>query len=41
LLKSDNDHWTAARFAEAIHQQIGIEYSPDHVGRIMHQLGLR
>ncbi len=35
------DHWTAARFAEAIEQQMGITYSSDHVGRIMQRLGLR
>jgi transposase len=35
------DHWTARRFAEAIQQHIDIEFSHDHVGRIMHKLGLR
>lgn len=35
------DHWTAARFAKAIQQQIHITFSHDHVGRIMHKLGLR
>jgi transposase len=33
--------WTTARFASAIHMRYGIRYDPDHVGRIMHQLGLR
>jgi transposase len=34
------DHWTARRFTEAIQQHIDIEFSHDHVGRIMHRLGL-
>ena len=33
--------WTTARFASAIEARYGIRYDPDHVGRIMHQLGLR
>jgi transposase len=36
-----NDRWTTGRFAAAILQRFGIRYDPDHVGRIMHQLGLR
>jgi transposase len=36
-----DDRWTTARFASAIHKVYGIRYDPDHVGRIMHQLGLR
>jgi transposase len=36
-----DDHWTTARFASAIDKRYGIRYDPDHVGRIMHQLGLR
>jgi transposase len=35
------DRWTTTRFASAIHSRFGIRYDPDHVGRIMHQLGLR
>ncbi|HUA57365.1 MAG TPA: helix-turn-helix domain-containing protein [Verrucomicrobiae bacterium] len=35
------DRWTTARFAEAIQSRFGIRYDPDHVGRIMHRLGLR
>jgi transposase len=35
------DRWTTARFASAIDKCYGIRYDPDHVGRIMHQLGLR
>jgi transposase len=36
-----DDRWTTARFASAIDKRYGIRYDPDHVGRIMHQLGLR
>lgn len=34
-------HWTTARFAEAIQSRFGIRYDPDHVGRLLHRLGLR
>ena len=37
----DTDRWTTARFAEAIYARYAIRYDPDHVGRIMHRLGLR
>ncbi len=37
----DNDRWTTARFAEAIQARFSVRYDPDHVGRIMHRLGLR
>jgi transposase len=37
----DTDRWTTARFAEAIQLRFGVHYDPDHVGRIMHRLGLR
>src|SRR5215469_6668071 len=36
-----SESWTTARFAEAIFTKFGIRYDPDHVGRIMHRLGLR
>ena len=36
-----DDRWTTARFAAAIYQRFGVRYDPDHVGRIMHQFGLR
>ena len=36
-----DDRWTTARFASAIYHRFGVRYDPDHVGRIMHQLGLR
>jgi len=37
----DADRWTTMRFAEAINARFGVRYDPDHVGRIMHRLGLR
>ena len=37
----DTDKWTTVRFAEAIQARFGVRYDPDHVGRIMHRLGLR
>jgi len=37
----DSDKWTTARFAEAIFIRFAVRYDPDHVGRIMHRLGLR
>lgn len=37
----DTDRWSTARLAHAIHARFGIRYDPDHVGRLMHRLGLR
>lgn len=37
----ENERWTTLRFAEAIFTRFGVRYDPDHVGRIMHRLGLR
>jgi transposase len=37
----ETDRWTTARFADAIFMQFAVRYDPDHVGRIMHRLGLR
>lgn len=37
----DTDRWTTARLAQAIEKRFGIHYDPDHVGRLMHRLGLR
>jgi putative transposase len=37
----DSDRWTTMRFAQAIESRFGVRYDPDHVGRIMHRLGLR
>jgi transposase len=33
--------WTTRLFALAIEARFGIRYDPDHVGRMMHKLGLR
>ncbi len=37
----DADRWTTVRLGEAIHVRFGVRYDPDHVGRIIHRLGLR
>jgi putative transposase len=37
----DADRWTTQRFAEAIYAKFAVRYDPDHVGRVMHKLGLR
>jgi transposase len=37
----ESARWTTMRFADAIFQRFGVKYDPDHVGRIMHRLGLR
>jgi|ERR1051326_3685852 transposase len=37
----DADRWTTMRFADAIFNRFGVRYDPDHVGRILHRLGLR
>ena len=37
----ETDRWTTVRFADAIFIRFGVRYDPDHVGRIMHRLGLR
>ena len=37
----ETDRWTTALFAEAIFARFEVRYDPDHVGRIMHRLGLR
>ena len=33
------DLWTCARVAEVIREKFGVEYHPDHVGRLLHALG--
>jgi transposase len=33
------DLWTTARIAEVIERHFGIQYHPDHVGRLLHALG--
>ena len=37
----ESDRWTTVRLAKAIEDRFGIRYDPDHVGRLMHRLGLR
>ena len=37
----ETDRWTTQRFAEAIYAKFAVRYDPDHVGRILHRLGLR
>jgi transposase len=37
----DSDRWTTVRLADAIVRRFGVRYDPDHVGRLMHRLGLR
>jgi transposase len=36
-----NDRWTTARLAAVIEDKFGVRYDPDHVGRLMHKLGLK
>lgn len=33
------DLWTCARVAELVRKQFGVKYHPDHLGRILHDLG--
>jgi transposase len=33
------DLWTCARVAQVIEREFGVTYHPDHVGRILHDLG--
>ncbi len=33
--------WTTGRLAVAIENHFGVRYDEDHVGRLMHKLGLR
>lgn len=36
----ETDIWTTERVAKLIRDEFGMEYHPDHVGRIMHSLNL-
>jgi transposase len=36
-----DNRWTTARLAVAIEARFGVRYDPDHVGRLMHKVGLR
>lgn len=33
------DLWTCPRIAEVIERKFAVSYHPDHVGRVLHQLG--
>ncbi len=35
------NRWTTARLASVIESRFGVRYDEDHVGRLMHKLGLR
>ena len=35
------DRWTTARLASVIESRFAVKYDEDHVGRLMHKLGLR
>jgi transposase len=35
------DRWTTARLATVIEARFGVRYDEDHVGRMLHKLGLR
>jgi len=37
----ETNTWSGERFAAAIFNHFGVRYDPDHVGRIIHRLGLR
>ncbi len=36
-----SDRWTTSRLAKAIEARFAVHYDEDHVGRLMHKLGLR
>jgi len=36
-----DNRWTTARLAAVIEARFGVRYDHDHVGRLMHKLGLR
>jgi putative transposase len=36
-----DNRWTTARLASVIETHFGVRYDHDHVGRLMHKLGLR
>jgi len=33
------DLWTTARVASVVRKRFGVRYHPDHVGRLLHQMG--
>lgn len=36
----ETDVWTTDRIAKVIRREFGVAYNPDHVGRLLHQIGL-
>ena len=37
----ESDRWTTSKLAIVIEQKFGVHYDQDHVGRLLHKLGLR
>jgi transposase len=37
----ESDRWTTCKLAQVIEQKFGVHYDQDHVGRLLHKLGLR
>jgi transposase len=37
----NTNRWTTSRLASVIESRFGVHYDDDHVGRLMHKLGLR
>jgi len=37
----ESDRWTTSKLAMVIEQRLGVHYDQDHVGRLLHKLGLR
>ena len=36
----ETDVWTTDRVAKVIRREFGVSYHPDHVGRLLHEIGL-
>lgn len=37
----ESDRWTTSKLAQVIEQRFAVHYDQDHVGRLLHKLGLR
>ena len=37
----ESDRWTTSKLAKVIELKFGVHYDQDHVGRLLHKLGLR
>lgn len=37
----ESDRWTTSKLARVIELRFGVHYDQDHVGRLLHKLGLR